>query len=124
MIFGTPSITSSIGAEGMTHKSEWNGFVEDDPIIFAEKAIELYLDRESWHKAQIKGIDIIEKHFNKAIYINEFTDRLKGVLEELDKHRAVNFMGKILNYHTLKGHKFMSKWIALKNLSDNKIIDQ
>ena len=124
MIFGTPSITSSIGAEGMTIKSEWNGFVEDDPIIFAEKAIELYLDSESWNKAQTKGIDIIEKYFNKANYINEFTDRLKGVLEELEKHRTANFTGKILNYHTLKGHKFMSKWIALKNLPNDKIIDQ
>lgn len=42
MKFGTPSITTSIGAEAMHKKLPWNGFICDDPQNFALNAIKLY----------------------------------------------------------------------------------
>lgn len=124
MLFGTPSITSSIGAEGMSNKSDWNGHIEDDPENFATKAIELYQEEELWNTAQQKGFVLINRHFNKAVYEKDLKDILQQVSRDLDQHRAANFIGKMLNHHTMKGHKFMSKWIGLKNLLDDKIINQ
>jgi glycosyltransferase involved in cell wall biosynthesis len=42
MEYGTPSVTTSIGAESMSGNLNWNGFICDDPNEFALKAIELY----------------------------------------------------------------------------------
>lgn len=39
---GTPSVTTSIGAESMHADLSWNGFIEDNPDAFAKKAVELY----------------------------------------------------------------------------------
>jgi glycosyltransferase involved in cell wall biosynthesis len=57
---GTPSITTTIGAESMCGDLSWNGFVADDAQVFAVKAIELYQDKNLWLKAQESGFEIIE----------------------------------------------------------------
>ena len=43
---GTPSVTTSIGAEGMHANLNWNGFIEDDSSSFVKSAIKLYTDLE------------------------------------------------------------------------------
>jgi len=45
MQFGTPSVTTEIGAEAMNGDFLWNGFVADSPEDFANKAIELYQNK-------------------------------------------------------------------------------
>ena len=42
MLCGTPSVTTTIGVEGMAGNFPWNGFVADDFSNFALKAVELY----------------------------------------------------------------------------------
>ncbi len=61
MLYGTPSITSTIGAEGMEDASKWNGFIEDTTQAFASKAIQLYQDKTLWLKAQKNGYDIAQR---------------------------------------------------------------
>ena len=120
MLYGTPNITSTIGAEAMRDNKEWNGFIEDNPDDFAEKAIELYSNEIIWKKSQLNGIAIINDCFNKKNFENEFMDKIKNLLSNIVSHRANNFMGQILNHHTLKSTMYMSKWIEEKN-SNNKI---
>ncbi|RZL18975.1 MAG: glycosyltransferase, partial [Pedobacter sp.] len=48
MQVGTPSITTTIGAEAMKGNLEWNGFLEDDLELFVSKAVELYQDKSKW----------------------------------------------------------------------------
>jgi hypothetical protein len=33
----------------------WNGFVADDPDVFAKKAVQLYQDKSCWLQAQKKN---------------------------------------------------------------------
>ena len=42
---GTPSITTSIGAESMHGNLPWNGFIVDGVTDFANAAVCLYLDK-------------------------------------------------------------------------------
>ncbi|MFC3559918.1 hypothetical protein [Pedobacter jamesrossensis] len=51
MQVGTPSATTSIGAEAMKGDLEWNGYIEDDLEIFVVKAAELYQNKELWLSA-------------------------------------------------------------------------
>jgi len=62
---GTPCVTTSIGAEGMYGSLEPNGFVDDNPEEFANKAVELYINKALWQEKQQNGFTIINKRFSK-----------------------------------------------------------
>ncbi|MHB1107833.1 MAG: glycosyltransferase, partial [Lutibacter sp.] len=115
MQFGTPSVTTNIGAEAMHHKLAWNGFIADDPIEFALKSVELYTDEKLWKNAQQSGIEIINSCFSKEKYEKKLLKKIKAIQKKLVKHRLKNFLGAILLHHTLKSTKYMSKWIEEKN---------
>jgi glycosyltransferase involved in cell wall biosynthesis len=112
---GTPSITTSIGAESMFGDLPWNGFIKDNPEDFAAKAISLYQDKTTWIQAQQNGIQIIEKRYLKSNFVSEFKDYIRTLQNNLKQHRLNNFMGALLQHQTLQSTKYMSKWIEAKN---------
>lgn len=123
MFFGTPSVTTSIGAEGMKEANEWNGFIEDTPERFAEKAVKLYKEKSVWEKAQANGHYIINNLFKLSNFQSELTEKIQQITLELDQHRASNFIGKMLSHHSMKSTMYLSKWISLKSLPNDKIVD-
>ena len=112
---GTPSITSTIGAEAMNDNMNWNGFVEDNPDSFAEAAIRLYTDKTLWKKCQEKGFEIVEQRYNKSLFETNFINTIDSLLTNLQQHRKTNFIGAVLQHHTISGTKYMSKWIEERN---------
>ncbi|WP_417799389.1 glycosyltransferase [Tenacibaculum sp.] len=112
---GTPSVTTSIGAEGMHGNLPWNGFIEDDFEKLANKAIELYTYDILWKKAQQKGVVIINSLYDKEVLEVSFMKRVRKTQENLETHRTQNFLGSLLQHQTLQATKFMSKWIEEKN---------
>ena len=112
---GTPSVTTTIGAESMHGDLSWNGFVADDPQLFADAAVQLYQDPIIWHKAQINGIEIVEKRYLKSLFANDLIQYILSVQSNLKQHRLDNFMGAMLQHHTLTSTKYMSRWIEAKN---------
>jgi hypothetical protein len=112
---GTPSVTTTIGAESMYGDLPWNGFVSDDIQVFADKAVELYQDATLWLKAQENGFEIIEKCYLKSLFENDFVKYILEIQTHLKQHRLHNFMGTMLQHHTLTSTKYMSRWIEEKN---------
>ncbi|SHG25374.1 Glycosyltransferase involved in cell wall bisynthesis [Flavobacterium fluvii] len=112
---GTPSVTTSIGAESMCGDLPWNGFIADDPQIFAYKAVELYQDKTIWLKAQENGFEIMEKLYLKSVFENDFVQHILKIQTHLKQYRLNNFMGTLLQHHTLTSTKYMSRWIEEKN---------
>lgn len=112
---GTPNVTTAIGAESMQGNLEWNGFVEDNPEAFAEQAVQLYQEKEIWLQAQKRGIEIIKKRYLKNLFEDDFAKQIQFLLSNKKEHRLNNFMGELLQHHTLKSTKYMSKWIEEKN---------
>ncbi len=112
---GTPSVTSSIGAEGMHGDLPWPGAVEDRPEEFAKAAVRLYTEKPDWLRAQKKGVQIINQRFLKKEIGEILTHRIFEIKDHLSSHRQNNFMGAMLMHHTLASTKFMSKWIEEKN---------
>jgi glycosyltransferase involved in cell wall biosynthesis len=112
---GTPSVTTAIGAESMQGILQWNGFVEDNPKAFSEQAIQLYQEKEIWLQAQKNGIQIIKKRYFKILFEDDFAKQIQFLLSNIKQHRLNNFMGELLQHHTLKSTKYMSKWIEEKN---------
>lgn len=118
MQYGTPSVTTAIGAEAMKGELDWNGFITDDPIEFAQNAVELYANRIVWERSKKNGFNILVERYKKSSFDASFLERINTLLNELKKHRNQNFIGSLLQHHTLSSTKYMSKWIEEKNKKD------
>ncbi len=102
---GTPSSTTSIGSESMHGDLPWSGFVNDDVADFVDAAVLLYQDQKIWDKAQKNGIEIINQRYSKDLFEAEFRTKIDFLCANLKQHRLNNFLGTLLQHHTLKSTK-------------------
>jgi len=114
MINGTPSVTTTIGAESMYEGYEWNGLIEDDSAKFSEAAITLYTHRDQWLLAQDNGSSIINNLFSKQEHGDRLIERIKILRENIEEHRLNNFTGSMLKHHSMRSTEYMSRWIEIK----------
>ena len=112
---GTPCVMTAIAAEGMFGSLEPNGFIEDSPDEFAEKAILLYRNKFLWQEKQNKGFKVLNARFDKLVFHERLFSRINETTEHLQKHRHQNFTGQMLQHHLLQSTKYMGKWIEEKN---------
>lgn len=116
MLTDTPSITTSIGAEGMTNdQGHWPGHITDDADTFCEQAISLYSNPISWEKCSQLGRSWLQKNFNLQDYDATFLHRVEHLRSDLENHRLHNFTGMMLRHHSNQSTKYMSQWIESKN---------
>lgn len=116
---GTPSVTTSLGAEGINGRMEWNGFITNSDEEFILKAVGLYSEKKLWKEKQGLGFEIINKRFQKKEYIVNFRQELARLINDLQHHRSLNFTGKMLKHQLHKSTYFMSKFIEEKNKLQN-----
>lgn len=115
MLTGTPSVTTSIGAESMYRDYDWPGTISDNDEDIANAAIDLYENETLWQEKQNNIFAIMNTVFNKERNEKKFIDKLTAVENNLDEHRNNNFTGKMLRHHTMKSAMYMSQWIEEKN---------
>ncbi|WP_196896185.1 glycosyltransferase [Aureivirga marina] len=110
---GCVSITTTIGAEGMFENDFWPGIITDNYEKMISETEKIYLEKEEWNKFQERGVFIINKLFNAELFKKKFIQVIQNI--NLKNHREKNFIGQILQHHSLKSTKYMSKWIEEKN---------
>lgn len=115
MRYGTPSVTSRIGAEGMHGSLNWNGFIEDDADRFVDAAYSLYEQKELWVNCQQNGFDIIGRLFNKTEFASCLFEKIELVRANMKQHRLNNFTGSMLMHHHMRSTEYLSRWIEAKN---------
>ena len=115
MLYGAPSVTTTIGAEGMHGDLPFSGAIEDDSQEFSNASVALYTQQNMWLKYQQYGFDIIESRFQKDLFSDAFKQLLINLCSNIKEHREHNFMGQILEHQTLQSTRYMSKWIEEKN---------
>lgn len=115
MIQQTPSITTSLGSEGMHPGSPWAGVVADEASDFVDAAVSLYQNESAWLKVQRPASQIINTHYDAAVLGLQFIQKIKVVSDNLSGHRLNNFTGAMLKHHSMMSTKYMSQWIAEKN---------
>ena len=115
MQYGTPTITTSIGAESMHGTLDWNGIIEDEPQQFADAAVQLYQEESLWLQSQENGFTIVKQRYLKELFAVEFAKQVSFLKLNLKNHRQNNFLGQMLSHHTMQSTKYMSRWIEEKN---------
>jgi len=112
---GTPSVTTSVGAESMHGNLPWSGAIEDDPQQFADAAVRLYQDPEQWQRAQGNGRAIISQCYDEAQLGKRLLNGLNELRRTLTAHRLNNFTGAMLQHHTMQSTRYMAQWIEAKS---------
>ncbi len=115
MICGTPSVTTSIGAEAMHGDLPWNGVVSDDIDGFARGAVGLYHSEKDWVQAQHRGTVIVNSLYMGKDLGEQLVQQVDALRISLQEHRLNNFTGAMLRHHTMKSTKYMAQWIEAKN---------
>ncbi|MCP5161180.1 MAG: glycosyltransferase [Hahellaceae bacterium] len=112
---GTPSVTTSIGQEGMHDNLPWPGACADDAVQFAQQAVHYYQHAADWQQAQQQGYVLLKQLFDKSQQQALLLDRLASLREQLSDHRRNNFIGAMLRHHHHKSTRYMAQWIEAKN---------
>ena len=115
MLQGTPSVTTTVGAEGMCGTFPFPGVVASDFDQFVKEAICLYTDESSWNRASEAAKPVLVNRFDQALFAQGILDKVRTLQQSLGAHRKAHFMGQILQHNQLNALKFMSKWIEEKN---------
>jgi glycosyltransferase involved in cell wall biosynthesis len=115
MLTSTPSITTDVGTESMSPNLPWPGLVENEPTAFAEAAISLYTDEDTWCIKQQCAAPIITERYNKEVLANALLKTIETIKNNLEERRMLNFTGAMLRHHHHRSTKFMSQWIECKN---------
>ncbi len=118
MIMQTPSVTTTIGSEGMHGKEHWPGYIEDDPEAFATAAVDLYNNEQDWLEAQKQGKTLLANRYDGQKLGMQLIERITEIEQNLAQHRLNNFTGAMLKHHTMMSTKYMSQWIAAKNANE------
>ena len=112
---GTPSVTTTIGAESMNGNLPWNGFIVDEIQEICDASMKLHQDENLWKTAQQNGIKIVNERYAKSLFFYYFMEFIQELQRNIKGHRINNFLGSLLMHHTLNSTKYMSKWIEEKN---------
>ncbi|MBK8287833.1 MAG: glycosyltransferase [Cellvibrionales bacterium] len=115
MLAGTPSVTTSIGAESMHDDLPWPGLIADDAQAFADDAVQLYQDSALWQASQQNATAILQQCFNKVEQGARLMYQLAVANEEIGQRRLQNFVGRMLRHHQHKSSYYMARWIEEKN---------
>lgn len=115
MIMQTPSVTSSLGSEGMYDQQPWPGFIADDVTEFVASAVNLYNDKKVWLNAQHHALSLLASRYDRRLLGPTLIAKIIDITDNLNSHRLANFTGSMLRHHSMMSTKYMSQWIAAKN---------
>ena len=115
MACGTPSVTTSIGAEGLAGDLPFAGAVSDQPEAIARQAVALSQDPGLWQAAQHNGLTIVRQRFDRQGHNRGLVDKIQYLRQRLGQHRLHNFAGTMLRHHFHNSTRYMSQWIEAKN---------
>ncbi len=112
---GTPTVTTSVGAEGINGLEEWGCAISDDSDIFAKTAVELYTNAELWANVQVCGQQIVRKRFCADEWLPRLPQVIDIAMAQMEDNRKRHFTGRLLRHHQHRSTEYMSRWIEAKN---------
>ena len=115
MLMQTPSITTSMGSEGMHQHEAWPGAIADTDEAFVEMAVKLYNDELLWQEAKNSCRALLHARYDSKKLGALLIEKIVTTASTLEQHRLNNFTGAMLRHHSMASTKYMSQWIAAKN---------
>jgi len=79
MSYGIPTVTTSVGAEGMNLVDNLDILIANDPSSFASKVVSLYQDEKLWEVISKNSLENVKKYYQYGVVKNN----LKEILDKL-----------------------------------------
>lgn len=111
---GTPSISTSIGVEGMGSPINWGGVIADGDENFIAAMVEQYKNREEWQASRERGLAILHSRFSYELQRDRWLARLTSLLERKTVLRESRKLAQILRDQKYRSTEYFSRWIELK----------
>jgi glycosyltransferase involved in cell wall biosynthesis len=108
LMIGTPTISTSIGVEGLELRSGEHVLVADDPEAFAESITQLLRDQELWQRLVRKGKAHIAASRSREAVRTHFVETLTAVLshsKEPERMRSIKPGGETNGYRPSDEYK-------------------
>lgn len=113
---GLPCVTTAIGTEGIVDdNTNGSDFIAETQEEIIQKCTILFTEKNAWEKSQKQGIEILNTRFDKAVFEENFLEKISLLTKNISQHREKNFMGRMLEYHQNQSSKYLGKWIEEKN---------
>lgn len=112
---GTPVVTTSIGAEGMTGGKSFAGAVTDSVEAFVQAAADLYGSQDSWNTSSQCGEALMGSLYLREALDAEMCERVNFILRDVQAWRAKHPLAQILWAQNLRATEYFSRWIEAKN---------
>ena len=116
MQVATPSVTTEIGAEGITTSNHsWPGMIEQEFEQFANSAVTLHESEAAWQSASDLSSACLDVGFNHETQIKILVNKIEDIQASLRDHRNNNFIGSMLLHHSMASTQYMGQWISAKS---------
>lgn len=79
--YGLPTVTTSIGAEGIGLEHKTEAMIADDPRSFAQSIVELYEDEKMWQKLSDKSHSHIGQHYSPEVIEGKILSALQDLIQ-------------------------------------------
>lgn len=84
LAYGTPVVTTTIGAEGMSLRDGHEALIADSPEDFAAAVVRTYRDAELWQRLSDEGYAHVARHFSPEVVSRVTNDSVRGLFERAE----------------------------------------
>jgi glycosyltransferase involved in cell wall biosynthesis len=110
---GTPSITTPIGAEGMSQGMPFGGLITESENDFINACKILLEDKITWLKYQQHGFDIINQYYHPIKNAQLLCNQIEHI--QMHKNMPITLEDALLDFHGFQYNKYFSYWLQEKN---------
>lgn len=111
----TPSVTTAVGIEGIESAEHWPGKVADEADQIGIDAVVLHENKQQWEQASQQCATLSNSLFNHSVPCENLISALKKALSDIEPRRKRNFLGALLQHHSMASTRYMTQWIEAKN---------
>jgi hypothetical protein len=83
---------------------------------FVEAAVNLYTKKALWEYRQSKGLELLNRLFNKEQNLPLIDEALSDAMMNLEQRRKSDITGQLLWHQSNRSTEYFSKWIELKEV--------
>lgn len=113
---GTPCVTTSVGAEGMSGGLRWGGEVRDGGAAdLADAAVRMHESPELWARSARLSLGIARELYAPDKIRESIVAEARALLDELGARRAANPLREVFWHQSLRATEYFSRWIQLKS---------
>jgi hypothetical protein len=115
MLSCTPVAMTAIASEGMFNDEKLYGFEENDPLDYAHKCVVLYISESEWNNISDTNEELLKDNYDYNTFAKALSNRVVSIKDnDLYIESKDDFFIKMLNYHSDRAYKYLSKWIGVK----------